>query len=91
MLKLMFTPSRVYCKYHYLEGHESDDPEIEIWKFLVNISKNLTDISKKQYTKEASETFSVESKYLLLLFRVRGFGLTGCAYEIVQHNAIGRY
>lgn len=63
----MFTTSRVYCKYHYLEGHESDNPEIEIWKFLVNISKNLTDISKKQYTKEASETFSVESKYFVLL------------------------
>ncbi|XP_073958032.1 ca[2+] channel Muscle-specific alpha2/delta subunit [Choristoneura fumiferana] len=54
-------PDWVYCKYHYLEGHESDNPEIEIWKFLVNISKNLTDISKKQYTKEASETFSVET------------------------------
>ncbi|KAI8438780.1 hypothetical protein MSG28_011164 [Choristoneura fumiferana] len=46
-----------------INGHESDNPEIEIWKFLVNISKNLTDISKKQYTKEASETFSVENDY----------------------------
>lgn len=25
---------RVYCKYHYLEGHEFDNPEVELSHFL---------------------------------------------------------
>ncbi|XP_063616481.1 voltage-dependent calcium channel subunit alpha-2/delta-3-like [Cydia splendana] len=53
-------PDWVYCKYHYLEGHESETPEIEIWKFLVRISKNDLNISKTQYKIE-SQAFSVDS------------------------------
>ncbi|XP_034830585.1 voltage-dependent calcium channel subunit alpha-2/delta-3 [Maniola hyperantus] len=45
-------PDWVYCKYHYLEGHESQNSEIEIFKFLVNISRNEIDITKKQYGEE---------------------------------------
>ncbi|XP_053615733.1 voltage-dependent calcium channel subunit alpha-2/delta-4 isoform X2 [Plodia interpunctella] len=45
-------PDWVYCKYHYLEGHESDNAEEEIWKFLVNLSMNKTDITKKQYSED---------------------------------------
>ncbi|XP_023935814.1 voltage-dependent calcium channel subunit alpha-2/delta-3 [Bicyclus anynana] len=46
-------PDWVYCKYHYLEGHESQNAEIEIFKFLVNISRNEIDITKKQYGEQA--------------------------------------
>ncbi|XP_026759265.2 voltage-dependent calcium channel subunit alpha-2/delta-4 [Galleria mellonella] len=55
-------PDWVYCKYHYLEGHESKNPEEEIWKFLVNLSKNQIDITKKQYIEEAeTDDFDVET------------------------------
>lgn len=55
---------RVYCKYHYLEGHESEDFEVEIFKFLVNLSKNKIDITKKQYGDETQNVpFNIESKY----------------------------
>lgn len=47
---------RVYCKYHYLEGHESANAEIEIFKFLVNISRNEIDITKKQYGEESLQS-----------------------------------
>ncbi|XP_045449056.1 voltage-dependent calcium channel subunit alpha-2/delta-3 [Melitaea cinxia] len=52
----------VYCKYHYLEGHESENAEIEIFKFLVKISKNELDITKKQYGEETQDLpFNVET------------------------------
>ncbi|CAH2102250.1 unnamed protein product [Euphydryas editha] len=52
----------VYCKYHYLEGHESENAEIEIFKFLVKISKNELDITKKQYGEESQDVpFTVET------------------------------
>lgn len=55
---------RVYCKYHYLEGHETPNAEVEIWNFLVNISKNEVNISKVQYTEETQTLpFSVKSEY----------------------------
>ncbi|XP_037968616.2 voltage-dependent calcium channel subunit alpha-2/delta-3 isoform X1 [Plutella xylostella] len=58
-------PDWVYCKYHYLEGHESNNAEIEMWKFLANISKNEIDITKKQYnedyTEKAKEKFNVDT------------------------------
>ncbi|XP_063616457.1 voltage-dependent calcium channel subunit alpha-2/delta-4-like isoform X1 [Cydia splendana] len=54
-------PDWVYCKYHYLEGHESDSPEIEVWNFLVNISKAEIDVTRKQYQEETSNEFSVET------------------------------
>ncbi|XP_013197195.2 voltage-dependent calcium channel subunit alpha-2/delta-4 isoform X2 [Amyelois transitella] len=54
-------PDWVYCKYHYLEGHESDNAEEEIWKFLVNLSMNKTDITKKQYSEDIeSNDFDVK-------------------------------
>lgn len=57
------TVYRVYCKYHYLEGHESLNSEVEAWKFLVGLSKNEIDITKQQYTKEnETKTFSLHSK-----------------------------
>ncbi|CAG4977830.1 unnamed protein product [Parnassius apollo] len=49
-------PDWVYCKYHYLEGHESENAEIEMFKFLVNISKNELNITKKQYRDEFEST-----------------------------------
>lgn len=59
---------RVYCKYHYLEGHESENAEIEIFKFLVKISKNELDITKKQYGEETQDVpFTVESKYCIIM------------------------
>lgn len=60
---------RVYCKYHYLEGHETENPEMEIWKFLVNLSRNTIDITKKQYEEsDASELeFNYTSKHVSLL------------------------
>ncbi|GBP42128.1 hypothetical protein EVAR_21132_1 [Eumeta japonica] len=42
-------PDWVYCKFHYLEGHETNHPEMEIWNFLVNISHTKADISRVQY------------------------------------------
>ncbi|KAI5644965.1 neuronal voltage-dependent calcium channel alpha 2acd domain-containing protein [Phthorimaea operculella] len=48
-------PDWVYCKYHYLEGHEADTPEIELWRFLANISRGELDISKTQYNKSHDE------------------------------------
>lgn len=57
--------SRVYCKYHYLEGHETDNPEMEIWTFLVGLSKKEVDVKKKQYTEQQNEKaseFSIESE-----------------------------
>ncbi|XP_045495247.1 voltage-dependent calcium channel subunit alpha-2/delta-3 [Colias croceus] len=55
-------PDWVYCKYHYLEGHESENAEVEIFKFLVNLSKNKIDITKKQYGEESQDIpFSVET------------------------------
>ncbi|KPI95038.1 Voltage-dependent calcium channel subunit alpha-2/delta-4 [Papilio xuthus] len=54
-------PDWVYCKYHYLEGHESENSEIEMYKFLVNISKNELNITKKQYREETeSSNFDFE-------------------------------
>lgn len=51
ILKLHF---RVYCKFHYLEGHESTHSEEEIWKFLVKISKN--EDTKTQYSGDDQDT-----------------------------------
>lgn len=55
-------PDWVYCKYHYLEGHESPYAEQEIWKFLVNISRHEINITKVQYSEEKqSLPFSVKT------------------------------
>ncbi|XP_072941901.1 voltage-dependent calcium channel subunit alpha-2/delta-4 [Epargyreus clarus] len=57
-------PDWVYCKYHYLEGHESENAEIEIFKFLVNLSRNKIDITKKQYAEDAhSDTTFIFEKH----------------------------
>lgn len=57
---------RVYCKYHYLEGHETNNPEEELWNFLVKLSKNEIDITQKQYTEETqSKNFSFDGKILI--------------------------
>lgn len=59
----MFNVHRVYCKYHYLEGHESPNSEVEAWNFLVGLSKNEIDITKQQYTKEnETKPFNLTSK-----------------------------
>lgn len=59
----MFFYFRVYCKYHYLEGHESDNAEEEIWSFLVRLSNNDIDIMKKQYIDdEDNRPFNIESE-----------------------------
>lgn len=47
-------PQWVYCKYHYLEGHEFDTPEAELRHFL----KKLTDPYWKW-----SQQYEVEAKY----------------------------
>lgn len=63
MFELTFAYYRVYCKYHYLEGHESDNAEEEIWSFLVRLSHNDIDITKKQYIDEDDDRpFSLDSK-----------------------------
>lgn len=49
-------PQWVYCKYHYLEGHEFDTPEAELRHFL----KKLTDPYWKW-----SQQYEVEPKYQL--------------------------
>ncbi|CAG9796424.1 unnamed protein product [Diatraea saccharalis] len=55
-------PDWVYCKYHYLEGHESDNAEEEIWSFLVRLSNNEIDITKKQYPDEEDDRpFKIET------------------------------
>lgn len=56
-------PDWVYCKYHYLEGHESENPEEEIWKFLVRLSQNNLNISIKQYDENDTQSsqFTVET------------------------------
>ncbi|CAH0695393.1 unnamed protein product [Spodoptera exigua] len=56
-------PDWVYCKYHYLEGHESSNSEEEAWKFLVGLSKNEIDITKQQYpeNENKTKTFSLET------------------------------
>lgn len=55
-------PDWVYCKYHYLEGHESPNAEVEAWKFLVGLSKNQIDITKQQYTKDnETEEFNLKT------------------------------
>lgn len=62
LMKLFF---RVYCKYHYLEGHETENPEMEIWTFLVGLSKNEVDVDKQQYTEQEDEKeskFNIESE-----------------------------
>lgn len=47
-------PQWVYCKYHYLEGHEFDTPEDELRHFL----KKLSDPYWKW-----SQQYEVEPKY----------------------------
>ncbi|CAH1639873.1 unnamed protein product [Spodoptera littoralis] len=56
-------PDWVYCKYHYLEGHESSNSEEEAWKFLVGLSKNEIDITKQQYPENENKTkaFSLDT------------------------------
>ncbi|XP_026738647.1 voltage-dependent calcium channel subunit alpha-2/delta-4 isoform X1 [Trichoplusia ni] len=56
-------PDWVYCKYHYLEGHESENSEVEVWKFLVGLSKNEINITKQQYTGDGNNTekFSLDT------------------------------
>ncbi|XP_041974818.1 voltage-dependent calcium channel subunit alpha-2/delta-3 isoform X2 [Aricia agestis] len=56
-------PDWVYCKYHYLEGHESENNEVEIFKFLVNISRNKIDITKTQYKEDNTQSlpFTIET------------------------------
>ncbi|KAG6450470.1 voltage-dependent calcium channel subunit alpha-2/delta-3 isoform X2 [Manduca sexta] len=54
-------PDWVYCKYHYLEGHESDTPEIELWKFLVRLSHSDLNITIKQYMDEAVSTWTKQT------------------------------
>lgn len=64
-IKLKAVFSRVYCKYHYLEGHETENSEMEIWTFLVGLSKNEVDVTKKQYTEQKDEKaskFDIESE-----------------------------
>ncbi|XP_028034568.1 voltage-dependent calcium channel subunit alpha-2/delta-4-like isoform X1 [Bombyx mandarina] len=48
-------PDWVYCKYHYLEGHESENVELEVWKFLVRISHNDLNITEEQYMQETAK------------------------------------
>lgn len=61
-IKLYINDFRVYCKYHYLEGHESQNAEIEIFKFLANISRNELNISKAQYGQETENLpFNLDS------------------------------
>lgn len=60
----MFLIVRVYCKYHYLEGHENVHPEHEIFKFLANLSRNKLNITKQQYDDNAAdEDFTAQSKF----------------------------
>ncbi|CAB3256391.1 unnamed protein product [Arctia plantaginis] len=54
-------PDWVYCKYHYLEGHETPNSEEEAWNFLVGLSKNEIDITRQQYTQENYTKFTVET------------------------------
>ncbi|XP_049879947.1 voltage-dependent calcium channel subunit alpha-2/delta-4 isoform X2 [Pectinophora gossypiella] len=55
-------PDWVYCKYHYLEGHEAETSEIEIWRFLSLLSKNEIDITKQQYTAQNDNSnFTIET------------------------------
>jgi voltage-dependent calcium channel alpha-2/delta-4 len=45
-------PEWVYCRYHYLEGHEFDTPEDELRHFLKivgDFSRNETDRYPEQY------------------------------------------
>ncbi|XP_058802117.1 voltage-dependent calcium channel subunit alpha-2/delta-3 isoform X2 [Phymastichus coffea] len=47
-------PDWVYCRYHYLEGHEFDTPEDELRHFLTivgNFSKSEAERFPKQYNK----------------------------------------
>lgn len=49
-----------------MEGHETPNAEVETWNFLVDISNNKIDITKKQYIEETQKVlFSVESKYFI--------------------------
>lgn len=45
-------PDWVYCKYHYQEGHETPNAEVEAWGFLVGLSNNEIDITIRQYTED---------------------------------------
>ncbi|KAJ3639553.1 hypothetical protein Zmor_002907 [Zophobas morio] len=47
-------PKWVYCKYHYLEGHEYATPEMEIIHFLEKVN-NADFIWEKQYESSATE------------------------------------
>ena len=46
---------RVYCKYHYLEGHEFKTPEDELQHFLVRLYEPTWKWSQ-QYEPEPEET-----------------------------------
>lgn len=45
--------SRVYCKYHYLEGHEFKTPEAELMHFLKKIDDDDQNSFKWQLQYEA--------------------------------------
>lgn len=44
---------RVYCKYHYLEGHEFDSTELELLHFLKSFYNETWDWYE-QYQKDAN-------------------------------------
>ncbi|XP_075975243.1 ca[2+] channel Muscle-specific alpha2/delta subunit isoform X2 [Anticarsia gemmatalis] len=55
-------PDWVYCKYHYLEGHETPNSEVEAWNFFVGLSKGEINITIQQYPETGAEetNFDVE-------------------------------
>lgn len=71
-----------------MEGHETPNPEAEIWKFLVLISKNETDITKKQYTEKVeSKEFNLEGKkYKLPILIKNGYG-SECVLLFLNGNS----
>lgn len=52
---------RVYCKYHYLEGHEFKNPEDELRAFLLKFSEKNWKWSEQYESDEESDN-SIENE-----------------------------
>lgn len=59
-------PDWVYCKYHYLEGHEFDSPELELKEFLRKIFE--PDWKWSEQYEPDDEVDTEECEFRLFLF-----------------------
>lgn len=65
MVLFTFNFLRVYCKYHYLEGHEFKTPEAELREFLSKMMKLDWKFYEQYPSDESDESSSDDRKSLI--------------------------